>query len=380
MVSQSSLHYFEFMKKVLTAALHGLAVLLILVVTPAAKRPPALVPPPVDSDEMVAHFINVGQGAATLLEFPCGAVLIDAGAQDAFFEHELIAYLDRFFATHQHLNRTIDLVIVTHAHQDHNIALDNVVQNFTVKRYVDNGMITGSGRRNQKWLQRNAGNLDIEYKSWTFEQIASGGNKNGLTNAVIDPIDCGNVDPRISLFSARYGSKPTGWSNTTFKNGNNQSLVVKVVFGNSSFIFTGDLEEKGIESLVRYYTGTNNLDADVLHAGHHGSHNATTQDLLSAVTPSHAVISCGAWNYGLGPGDNKNFNTYNYGHPRISTLDLLATACTGDRSQSVTVKAATGAKKFRNVSIRKRIYCTAWDRNIRITASKEGNYRVTVMN
>jgi beta-lactamase superfamily II metal-dependent hydrolase len=333
-----------------------------------------------DQDEMTAHFINVGQGAATLLEFPCGAVLIDAGAQDAFFEHELIGYLDRFFATHTHLNRTLDLVLVTHAHKDHNLVLDEIVQNFTVKRYVDNGMTTGSGRVNQKWLQKNAAILDIEYNSYTFKDITAGGSKNGLTNAFIDPLNCGETDPKIFLYSGRFQSRPAGWSKTDFRNGNNMSLVIKVVFGNSSFLFTGDLEEKGIETLVNYYAGTTNLDADVLHAGHHGSHNATTEEFLSSVSPSHAIISCGQWNYGLGPDDDKLFNTYNYGHPRIHTLDLLANVCTEDRSQAVTIKAAEAGKKFKNVSIRKKIYGTPWDRNIRVRAKKDGTYRVTVLN
>ena len=90
--------------------------------------------------KMTAHFINVGQGDATLLEFTCGAVLIDAGGQDGESDAHLIEYLQAFFDRRTDLNNTIDLVIITHPHIDHNRALDEVVNTFTVKRYIDNGI------------------------------------------------------------------------------------------------------------------------------------------------------------------------------------------------------------------------------------------------
>src|SRR5688500_18698502 len=62
---------------------------------------------------MTAHFIDVGQAQATLLEFPCGAMLIDAGAQDATHRTKLLGYLDRFFQRRKDLNRTLDTILVT---------------------------------------------------------------------------------------------------------------------------------------------------------------------------------------------------------------------------------------------------------------------------
>lgn len=109
-----------------------------------------------DPKTMIAHFIDVGQGDATLLEFPCGAILIDAGGQDENSEKKLIDYLHAFFNRRTDLNNTLDLVIITHAHLDHNLALDNVAKEFTIKRYIDNGLKVGSGRRNQNWLRKNS--------------------------------------------------------------------------------------------------------------------------------------------------------------------------------------------------------------------------------
>jgi len=60
---------------------------------------------------MKAHIIDMGQANATLLEFPCGAVLIDAGAQDEEKVDELVRFLNEFFARRQDLNRTLKSII-----------------------------------------------------------------------------------------------------------------------------------------------------------------------------------------------------------------------------------------------------------------------------
>lgn len=327
---------------------------------------------------MFAHFINVGQAASVLLEFPCGAVLIDAGAQDDNYHKKLMDYLTSFFEKRKDLNNTIDLVMITHPHIDHNEALREVAQKFHIKRYVDDGLRVGSGRFNQVWMQDNASSLGTIYKSYSFEDITKGGNKKGMTDTIIDPVNCTNGDPRIVLYSGQLEEKPDNWSETDFKNYNNQSLVIKVQFGQASFLFTGDLEKKGIKNLVDEYDGTNALDADILMVGHHGAANATTDEYLQAVTPTYAVISCGQWNFGKGSTDN--FTTYAYGHPRISTINMLEDDITGKRNESVHIKAADGGKDFRFINVEKRIYATPWDGSIVIRATTGGVYKLYTEN
>jgi len=75
---------------------------------------------------MTAHFINIGQGESVLLEFPCGAMLIDAGAQDAAARTRLVAYLNKFFTRRADLHRTINTILLTHDHIDHDAALRTV--------------------------------------------------------------------------------------------------------------------------------------------------------------------------------------------------------------------------------------------------------------
>jgi competence protein ComEC len=330
------------------------------------------------SDNMLAHYINVGQGNAALLEFPCGAVLIDAGAQDEEHADKLIEYLDHFFSKRDDLNRTIDLIIITHAHLDHNLALDRVIKNFTVKNYIDNGERAGSGKKNQKWAQDNAAAYDCKYEGITNSKVITGGNKNGYTNAVIDPINCEGIDPKITILTGAFKTKPSGWNQTDFTNGNNHSVVIKVEYEGASFLFMGDLEEKGIATMVNYYSSTDILDCDVILVGHHGSHNATTEELLNAVTPTNAVISCGRWNFGLNSGNK--FTTYAYGHPRKNIIELLSSHISGTRSKSIQVKVAEASRVFKTVTITKRIYVTPWDNNIIVSATKTGTYRITTGN
>lgn len=326
-----------------------------------------------DTKKMTAHFINVGQADATLLEFPCGAILIDAGAQDTTYENDLIDYLDSFFKRRSDLNNTLDLVIITHAHIDHNLALDDVVKRFIVKRYIDNGLSSGSGKKNQNWLQDHAKELGIEYATYTWENITANENKKGITDTIIDPINCPEVNPGIVLLSGSFSKKPSDWSSSDYKNGNNQSIVVRVTFGSSSFLFTGDLEVAGLETLQQTCDSTV-LNNDILRVGHHGAANATTPEYLKAVTPDYAIISCGKWDYGLN--EKGSFNTYSYGHPRINILDQLDRTLITYRLKPITVKAALGAKNFINYTVRKQIYATPWDNTIQLQADNKGKYQV----
>ncbi|HVU95438.1 MAG TPA: hypothetical protein VHE34_09445 [Puia sp.] len=327
---------------------------------------------------MYAHYINVGQAAAVLLEFPCGAVLIDAGAQDDNYHKALIDYLGHFFQRRKDLDSTLALVMVTHPHIDHNEALYDVGQKFRIDRYIDDGLRVGSGSPNQKYMQDNAATADIQYRSYSFEEITKGGNKDGLTDSVIDPVDCPNGDPQIILYSGRFDRQPDDWSKTDFNNYNNHSLVVKVVFGKASFLFTGDLETAGLRTLVDEYGSSKALDVDVLMVGHHGAANATTDDYLNVTTPEYAVISCGPWDFGKG--EKSPFTTFAYGHPRVGTIEMLENYVTALRKTPIEEEAADGARKFRPIDIAKCIYATPWDQTIVIRASLEGNYSIKTEN
>jgi competence protein ComEC len=111
----------------------------------------------VPEDRLRVHYIDVDQGNAELLEFPCGAILIDAGGRGLEASKHLIDYLTAFFARRPDLNRHLAAVFVTHTHIDHNSNLRRVAEAFTVDRYVHNGLRTGSGRPNANWMLDHSG-------------------------------------------------------------------------------------------------------------------------------------------------------------------------------------------------------------------------------
>lgn len=315
---------------------------------------------PCSAQEMTAHFIDVGQGEATLLEFPCGAILIDAGAQSEWYSGRLMTYLRKFFERRVDLEGTLESVIITHPHIDHNRALQRVFGEFQVNRYIDNGWTQGRGAAKARWVRRQIeeGSVGAKLVEITDDMVSAVTPRKGLTNRDIDPLKCDDCDPQIHILSARQLEDP-GWASGEFGDQNNHSVVVRVDFGESSFLFTGDLEEYAIETMVDWYSQGPMLDVDVYQVGHHGSYNGTTTSLMTAMTPEFAVISCGK------PGSRGRWTAYSYGHPRESTIALLEQHVTGTRTVKA-VKVATGVKKFEAHTVSKAIYATPWDRTVRI--------------
>lgn len=348
-------------------------------------------------DWMAAHFIDVGQGSAVLLEFSCGAALIDAGGQSD--EHvdsnaRLMAYLKGFFARRSDLNKTLDVVFFTHPHPDHNnggaVARSNGPTTpatpglvpptgpapYKIGRLVTNAEDTGSGIENQRKLLAFAKAQAIPLLQIRNADIRR---SDGLTNKTINPFTCPSTSPDIRVL---WGSERGGhaWEDK----GNNHSLVIRVDFAESSFLFIGDLEQAAQPELVSSYARYPAiLDVDVYHAGHHGSHNGTTLGLVKAITPEIAVISAGD------PSEMQDgFSAYEFGHPNLKAIKILTDPATGvSRTRSAEV-FPVGIKgrhpttrtepEFDHVTIDRAIYATGWDGDIVITASASGEKKVHV--
>jgi len=226
------------------------------------------------SGTLKVHYIDVGQADAILIQLPSGQnMLIDAGNNDDAYT--VVNYLKSKGIS------TLDYVIGTHPHEDHIGGLDVVINSFVIgKVYLPRAIST-----TQNYIDAL---LAIKYKGLKVAE-ASGGVK----------LDVGQGATAELL-------APNG---TGYEELNDYSAVLRLTFGQTSFLFTGDAEGSSEAAMLR---AGYNLQADVLKVGHHGSSSSTSAAFLKAVSPKYAVISVGK--------DN------DYGHPHAETLAKLATA------------------------------------------------------
>lgn len=338
--------------------------------------------PSLFAENMRAHFIDIGQGDATLLEFNCGVVMIDAGTETFATRdgtRRLMTYLEKFFERRSDLDNTIDSIIVTHNHRDHTGSLDEVYKEYQVNNLVSTEFNLNSEVRDLVNNERPR----VTPKYLTYAE-ALNFMPNGIYYQEIDPLGidegCGDFDPQIIVYS---GEVDVGDGITIdgrhFEQEeiddtpNNHSLVVKVLYGRTSFLFTGDLERPGIEYLLANYRNSLDVfDVDVYQVGHHGSSNATRKELLDAMTPAIAVISASKST------DHDTATGWAYGHPNKGVVEMLqGRRSMGRRSTIIDGDVFRGPKNSESIRINKDVYCTCWDGHIVISANPQtGRYRV----
>lgn len=218
---------------------------------------------------MEVHFIDVGQGDAIFVETGSSAMLIDAGENNK-------GSLVREYLTKQQVAK-LDYVIGTHPHSDHIGGLDIILDSFEVGKV---------------FLP------DIIHTTDTFEDVLDALEDHQLK------ITRPGIGDRYSLGDASFTILAPNSSD--YADLNDYSICIKLSYGNTSFLLTGDAEKLSEDEMMK-----NGLDisADVLKVGHHGSAYSSNPKFIDAVDPSFAVISTGK--------DNK------YGHPHAETLQTM---------------------------------------------------------
>lgn len=338
---------------------------------PASPAPPALPPGPVPvpNAEMRIHLIDVGQGAATLIEFSCGVVLVDTGGEASHsFDSQthLLRYLDRFFKLRPHLGKTISLLVLTHPHIDHTRSAMAVFARYKVLNVLTDGVTTSSGGDQESDLIRAADRAHIGE-----ERIASNAvPPQGVHDAIVDPLSCADGDPDIRAFWGSVASSDVAWDHEALDNMNNDSVVMRFRLGLASFLITGDLERDGISELVKRFGPE--LKSEVWQVGHHGSWNATTKPLLDAIQPKLALIAMGRVER------EDTWSAWAYGHPRAEAIELLEPALTGARRDPIRVSIGTGARSFIGHDVTAPIYATGWDGDVTVTLRADGSETVRV--
>jgi competence protein ComEC len=337
------------------------------------------------TDAMVLHFIDIGQGDATLLEFPCGAALIDTGGEkNELFDGEaaLYAYLEAFFERRKDLDRTLDMLLITHPHIDHNRAAVGVLDRYKVKRVLDNGADAPHSHNDgtedpgatqqmavHAWLKGHPGGA--EYLAVRAADIPEGG-LGGPTVDAIAGCERAATDPR---FTVLWG-EVTHDLETYGDNPNNHSVVVRVDYGESAALFTGDLELIGLSRLAeRYEKRPELLDVDIYQVGHHGSKNATIHYQMALMSPRVAVISMGPYER------NIPWTARKYGHPHILAMEHLVHPQYGVRGRRAPKEVWVGFRGafqdkvteiFERRTIDRAVYGTGWDGTVVIAANANG--------
>ena len=218
---------------------------------------------------LTVHFIDVGQGNATLLVGPDFTILIDAGRQDG---NEVVPYLQLVGV------ESLDLLIGTHPHSDHIGQFPQVLSTVPVQ---------------EVWMSGDSNS------TLTFERALDAILSSGAAYH----------EPRTGEIYT-YGSSATiEVLNPTSLTGeiHEDSIVLRVVFGNVAFLFPGDAEADTELAMIQQGL---NLRAQVLELGHHGSATSSSLAFLQAVQPGVAIYSAGLGNP--------------YGHPDRGVLDRLA--------------------------------------------------------
>lgn len=225
---------------------------------------------PADGKTLTVSFLDVGQGDSIFIELPDGeTMLIDASEADQ--AKGIIDYIEG------RGHDTLDYVVATHPHADHIGGMAEVLQAFTV---------------GEIWMP------DTDSDTKTYENLLETVEEQEipLHVAVAGKTILSEESLKIDLLapcSAKYSET------------NDYSAVLKLTYGKTAFLFTGDAEVLSEEEILQ--SGAN-LSADVLKLGHHGSSTSSSEAFVRAVDPTWGIISCGVGN--------------SYGHPHKETLTL----------------------------------------------------------
>ena len=222
------------------------------------------------------HFIDVGQGDAIAIKFATGKVmLIDSGIPES--SYKLKRYLDNIVLDN---NKTIDYVVLTHIDTDHSGNMKMLLESY------------------------NIGTL-YRPKIYSTAESADSVNTSTWYNEIIDMA----IDKEIKMVFNECGVElnegmtklswlsPININHNDNIESNNFSAVIKLVEGEHSVLFTGDISSEIEEELLKQH-GNNALDVDILKVAHHGSSYSTCEEFLYATSPKYAIISVGNNTYG----------------------------------------------------------------------------------
>lgn len=237
-----------------------------------------------DPTQLQVHYIDVGQADSILIRVPTEDgqknMLIDAGSplRESSKDKIITKYLSDLGIN------TLHYMIITHPHFDHASAAAEVIEAVN----VENLILPECEATQAFWVDM-------------FEAMEA-------KNLEYIPSELGDT---YQIGDASFEILGPADLSLGEDNPNNYSVVVRLDYGENSFLFTGDAEVESEEAMLKA-SPASKFKCDVLKVGHHGATNATSEAFLAAANPSLAIIQCGEGN--------------SYGHPTQLILDRLAKA------------------------------------------------------
>ncbi|MFN0012193.1 MAG: ComEC/Rec2 family competence protein [Phycisphaerales bacterium] len=299
--------------------------------------PDTVAPPPAGS--LKVHVINVGQGDATLIVCPDGdhQLLIDTG--DTRYPGAKQAFQNALSVL-QSQDDPIEVVVATHPHADHIGNMAWLLRQYQVVQYVDNGEV---------------------YNTATYREVERtltqrGVHRDHASTPGLKIKFCSRADVSITVLA------PSGFGES--HNPNNNSVILRLDYGEDSLLFVGDAEDDEEEQLLADAAIKPRLDCDFLKAGHHGSDTSSTEPFLDAVTPDVAVITPGEPNVGTNVG---------YKHPRRSTVDRLLAYVRPQPGPARSLRTYDAdAKRWTTTTVDRSLYSTSIDGDILVESNGRG--------
>ena len=257
------------------------------------------------------HYIDVGQGDATLVLADGMSVLIDTGVRDS--EDALINYLkDKGI-------QTLDYFIITHFDSDHYGEAADIVDAFKINNLILPDQIKLNDEGEDQATYKNFIDKVAAKNDEIFVSIIENNDDIGqrvICDDIIDiddkndrVINVGVIDPEKEGDKADLELEFFAPIKDDYKDSNDYSVVFMLRWGATKMLFTGDAEKNSEADIVeRYGISLDDLfDCDVFKAGHHGSRTSSCDAILDAASPKYIIISCGV--------DNS------YGHPHSEAME-----------------------------------------------------------